>query len=263
MPVVSSLIHVSLLGLVIALPVLLGKFRSVAVGVTLDHYAEQPWPLLIELLPWLLMPANTLVNIGYILTGLIWLRRTNRNSVAYRMPDNDSYLFYTFAWMAVLYGGVQTGRVLTLSQPLAILDQWYTLPIFAWVTVWSFHVLYGWSVLRIVLIMLLSSSSYCLALTTHHGFDIALGAHILLAIVTSASAYRCYPTPGAFRAYFQALFCCSGFVCLKLLDHHLPGIHPVFSFVTGHFWSKICDFLQFHYVAVFFLHLFRQAKKAA
>ena len=263
MPVASSLIHVSLLGLAIALPVLLGQFNSVAVGVTLDHYAEKPWPVLIEVFPWLPMPANTLVNIGYIITGLIWLRRTNKNGVTYRMSDKDSYPFYVFAWMAVLYGAVQAARILTLNQALAILDQWYTLPIFSWVIVWCFHIAYGWSSMRTLAIILLSSVSYCLALVFQFGFDIALGIHIALTVTVATCIYRRYPSAGSLRAYVQCCLCCIGFVCLKLLDHHLPDVHPVFSYFSGHFWSKICDFLQFHYASLFFLHLFRQAKKTA
>lgn len=71
-----------------------------------------------------------------------------------------------------------------------------------------------------------------------------------------------------FRVVFpfaMAIMCCAGFVFLKVCaafpcitnvvqlgDHYLATHAAIFKLLSGHFWSKMCDFLQIHWVLVFF-----------
>jgi len=49
-----------------------------------------------------------------------------------------------------------------------------------------------------------------------------------------------------------ALTCCVLFVSLKLYDHSLAE-WSVFRTLTGHFWSKVADILQMHFIMHFFV----------
>jgi hypothetical protein len=57
------------------------------------------------------------------------------------------------------------------------------------------------------------------------------------------------------KHFFAAVLCCTGFVVLKLLDHHLAAVHDVFKIASGHFWSKWCDIGQILFVMLFFEEL--------
>ncbi|KAF3812439.1 hypothetical protein GH733_019575 [Mirounga leonina] len=76
------------------------------------------------------------------------------------------YLKDVFAGMALVYGLVRWLRIAT-----QLLDQWLTLPIFAWLVAW-----------RLSLDGCLSLGSYGLALLHPCGFEVALGAHIAAAV---------------------------------------------------------------------------------
>ena len=255
-PVYTSLLHVSLTGVAIALPVALGLFASVPTETSLDHYAEKPWPSLQNTMP---LPANTLVNVGYIIIGLFWLYRLNVQD--HHLDVKDKYMANAFCWMAILYGHVQGARLISFNHKVAVLDQWYTLPIFSWVVSWSLHILYGWNPRRTILITVLSSASYCLALLHPQGFDIALAVHICCAIYIALAIYTKYPSTSSLHGLLLALLCCSGFVGLKLLDHTLAEMHPYFSVLSGHFWSKVADALQFHFVITFFLSILKTVRE--
>jgi len=160
------------------------------------------------------------------------------------------------------YGPIQLGRIITQEHRWAVMDQWYTLPFFAWVIVWGVYMFrkspknlphdaalqgkYIWA------IMTSSLLSYCLALIHDVGFDMALGIHILLAVGIGVLVYLSHKTAGTSFALGMACISCSVFVILKLLDHELPGFHPVFNIVSGHFLSKIGDVCQIHFTAMFF-----------
>ncbi|XP_014667433.1 PREDICTED: uncharacterized protein LOC106809008 [Priapulus caudatus] len=115
-----------------------GLLDGATVEVGLEHYAERP--LWYSPPGWLAMPANTLVNAGYIVVGVAWAARARAAERAGILRAADAYMFYVFAIAAALYGPVQTTRLLARSRPTAALDQWVTLPIFAWVVPWAAHV---------------------------------------------------------------------------------------------------------------------------
>ncbi len=254
MPVLSAFFHVLIVGVAIAIPVFCELFDEVAVDTNQEHYAEKPWPFLKQWLPMVRMPANTIVNSGYVAAGIWWLLLVQKYKCDYpsSMTGFDIYMLNAFSWMAVLYACVQTWRILSLDIHIAILDQWYTLPIFSWVVTWANHLLYGWSSNRILIITFCSVISYCLTLFTTVGFEIALGLHIVSALVYAhilKTHYESSEIKGTFR---NAMLGCGGFVVLKLLDHVLPSVCTIFKFITGHFLSKVADIAQIHYTAKFF-----------
>ncbi|XP_033745390.1 transmembrane protein 187-like [Pecten maximus] len=230
-----------------------GGFDRAFTETGLKHYAERASPLLKTVLPkWLKMPLNTLVNFGYAILGAYWLAVIFHHHGNNNISEIDAYAFYVFNFMACFYGPIQMVRILTDKHRFAILDQWVTLPFFMWVYVWGRSLSNGWSNLRVFIATALSISSYTLTLYYDIGFEIALGLHIMLGIAGAALAYRKYSTTEAHKPFLCALLSCTGFVVLKLLDLHLPNIHPFFTKVSGHFLSKIADVLQIHYVNKFF-----------
>jgi len=257
-----SIIHVSVAALIIACPVLCGLFNSVNIDSGLAHYAETPyWGYRNSFLPdWLPMPANVLVNVGYLMIGLVWIQRVKQSKA---VNEEEKYFFYSFCCMSVLYGFVQAARILTQSQWAGVLDQWYTFPIFAWGLVWCLYKLYGWNWPVILTVELLSVLSYPLSLLGKYGFELVLGLHILAIVIFATKVHQRFYTTAANRAYWMAVVCCAGFVILKLLDHTLAAWAPLpFAYLTGHFWSKIADFLQIHYICMFFIHSSFSEKKA-
>ena len=72
------------------------------------------------------------------------------------------------------------------------------------------------------------------------------GAHRFYTVLKGVRVHRVYGDPRSQRHLLLALVSCSGFVGLKLLDHWLAR-YALFQCVTGHFWSKVCDVLQFHF----------------
>lgn len=225
-------------------------FDNVLVDMSYDHYAEKR----VDQFPvFLAMPFNCLVNVGYIIVGVYWLTR--------RMKDpRAAYAKDVFALMAIAYGPVQWTRLATLRRAPSVLDQWFTLPIFAWVPVWCRVITHGWSARYAVAVEVCSVASYALALLHERGFELALGAHISVAVLQAAAAQRNFGDLVSLRYFIHAALSCAGFVLLKLLDHELAKFW-LFQNLTGHFWSKVCDILQFHYSFCFLTHLTQIARK--
>lgn len=181
------------------------------------------------------------------------------------MSDNRdtraaAYTKDVFALMAVAYGPVQWVRLATLRRAPSVLDQWFTLPIFAWVLVWCHVVDKGWSSRYALMVESCSVLSYGLALFHDRGFEAALGFHIAFAAFKGVRAQMSLGDTASMRYLCFALLSCAGFVLLKLLDHSLAE-YWVFQNLTGHFWSKVCDILQFHYSFCFLTRLSENAHK--
>jgi len=255
-----SLMHVGCGAALIAVLVLLsGSLTdSIKVDLGLHHYSESLSPLSTQ---WLPMPFNTVVNVGYIVVGIYWILRVRSHLTDGGMSVDEAYLMYVFSWMLMLYGPVQFVRVVTHCHVAGILDQWYTLPIFAWIGIVcremgsTSGMLNVWSVW---LTITTSVASYGLAVLHSRGFEIALGAHIC-GVVTQAwcvhrrsSADTELDRQRRLAAFIRAVVCCAGFVLLKLADWHLVRLLPIpFAVLSGHFWSKIADFMQAHYACRF------------
>ncbi|XP_061102666.1 transmembrane protein 187 [Conger conger] len=230
-----------------------GIFNSVQVDLTYDHYAERT----VDYLPaFLAMPFNSLVNLGYIAMGIYWLLQR----VGDREDKNAAYVKDVFAVMAIMYAPVQWVRLTSLSRLPAVLDQWFTLPIFAWVPVWCRFVTHGWRPRYALAVELGSLLSYGLALVQHRGFEVALGCHVAFAVTEGVRVQRRFGDALSRRYLALAVLSCCGFVALKLLDHPMAQYRP-FQYLTGHFWSKVCDVYQFHYSFRFLTHLTSLAQR--
>ncbi|KAM4019686.1 transmembrane protein 187 [Anomaloglossus baeobatrachus] len=226
-----------------------GVLDTVSTELGYSHYAEKPIPGLPGLLS---MPCNCLINLGYIFLGIYWLAQDEKTT---RIKDkNGRYLKNVFAWMAIVYGPVQWVRLWTQTQWAAVLDQWFTSPIFAWAIIWSNSILKNWDSQRFLAVELLSFSSYFLSKIHPQGFELALAIHILWALTSGLRLQRKHGDSTTRMYLVLASISCFGFVILKLLDHWLAQ-YFVFQRLTGHFWSKICDILQFHYAFCFLAHL--------
>lgn len=225
-------------------------FDHVLVDMSYDHYAEKR----VDQLPaFLAMPFNCLINLGYFIVGVYWLSR--------RIGDpHAAYAKDVFAFMALAYGPVQWTRLATLRRASCVLDQWFTLPIFAWVSVWCRVITHGWCARYAVMVEMCAMASYALALLHERGFEVALAAHIAVAVLQAAAAQRKLGDQVSLRYFIYAALSCAGFVLLKLMDHELAKIW-FFKNLTGHFWSKVCDILQFHYSFCFLTHLTQIALK--
>lgn len=127
--------HVAVAGGLCAVAVFTGIFDSVSVQVGYEDYAEAP---VAGLPAFLAMPFNSLVNVAYTLLGLFWLHRGGT------VGPGPRYLKDVFAAMALLYGPVQWLRLWTQWRRTAVLDQWLTLPIFAWPVAWCLYLDHGW-----------------------------------------------------------------------------------------------------------------------
>ncbi|XP_013870996.1 transmembrane protein 187 [Austrofundulus limnaeus] len=215
-------------------------FGQVQVDLTYEHYAEKK----VDFMPALLaMPFNCLVNATYVFLGLYWLfwRRGVEET------EQSCYLRQVFALMALLYGPVQWTRLATLRRAPAVLDQWFTLPIFAWVLVWlDFVERAKWRASYAARVELCSVVSYSLALAHERGFDVALGFHVALAAFKGIRVQLARGDSLTAGYLLLALLSCAGFVVLKLLDLWLAQFW-LFQTLTGHFWSKVFDVLQFHF----------------
>ncbi|KAG7235873.1 hypothetical protein INR49_002070, partial [Caranx melampygus] len=199
-----------------------------------------------ESLPaFLAMPCNCLVNLAYIFMGLSWLLWDGGDGET----EISRYMRHVFALMAVFYAPVQWTRLAVLRRAPALLDQWFTLPIFAWVPVWIDFIERGpakWSVAHAAVIELCSLFSYGLALVHERGFEAALGCHVGVAVYKGVRLQLARGDARTRRYLLLAMLSCAGFVVLKLLDHWLAR-YWLFQRFTGHFWSKVCDVLQFHF----------------
>ncbi|XP_064606532.1 transmembrane protein 187-like [Liolophura sinensis] len=238
-----------------------GFFDKVNVELGYKHYAEET--ILIQWLPALRhilrMPLNTLVCIGYLVVGIHWLIHTEDLVEEKSLMYTDGYVMTVFNWMSVFYGPLQCLRIVTQLHPFAVLDQWVTLPFFAWVVVWSVHCVrhnsQSWSTSIPVICVGLSLSSYCLTLVCNYGFEICLVIHIIASVVAGLRAYKRFSNDESRSSLLKAIFCCFGFVLLKVYDLEMKKLHWVFSTISGHFLSKICDIFQIHYVNSFFLNI--------
>ncbi|KAM6977930.1 transmembrane protein 187 [Aplochiton taeniatus] len=242
----SALFHVSVGAFVCIALANTNIFNNVVVDVTYDHYAEKP----VDTLPFFLaMPFNSIVNLGYICMGLYWLFQRDN----YQKDVAGLYMKDVFALMAIGYGPIQWVRLSTLRHTPAVLDQWFTLPIFAWVPVWIHFIEHGWRPGYAAAVELCSVLSYALALVHDLGFDVALVCHVAMALLKGVRVQVRHGDAHSRRYFCLAALSCSGFVILKLLDHTLAHYRP-FQHLTGHFWSKVCDVLQFHYSFCFLTH---------
>ncbi|XP_030207956.1 transmembrane protein 187 [Gadus morhua] len=236
-----ALLHVSLPFLVCVAVANTSLFNNVMVDLSYEHYAEQ----VVDSLPgFLAMPFNSIINVGYVVMGLYWLFRNNSSEET----KESRYVRQVFALMAIFYAPVQWTRLATMRRAPAVLDQWVTLPIFAWVSVWCSFIEGGasWRPWFALTTQLGSVLSYGLALVHARGFEVALGGHIVYAVHKGVRVHRLYGDHLSQRHLVLALVSCGGFVGLKLLDHWLAR-YALFQCVTGHFWSKVCDVLQFHF----------------
>ncbi|XP_038589141.1 transmembrane protein 187-like [Micropterus salmoides] len=238
----SALLHVSAPFVLCVALANTSLFANVEVDLSYDHYAEKR----VDHMPgFLAMPCNCLVNLAYICMGLYWLRWQGGISET----ERSRYMRQVFAFMAVFYGPVQWTRLAVLRRAPAVLDQWFTLPIFAWVPVWIRYIEQGpakWRVSDAAALELFSILSYGLALAHERGFEMALGCHVALAAYKGVRVQLGHGDSRTRGYMLLALLSCAGFVVLKLLDHWLAR-QSLFQRLTGHFWSKVCDVLQFHF----------------
>ena len=253
--------HCFLTGLLISSVVIAGLFNAVQTDDGFEHYAERPWTFVpcsyINRFP---MPGNTFINIGYFVVASFWIIFISNEVQRKHLSEEQAYMFYVFAYSAILYTPVQVFRILTQNHKFAILDQWFTLPIFSWVVVWACYIQKGWNSATALSIVTVSSCSYCVTLLKiagyeDKGFEISLAIHIGLAVFAGRVVYHMYPSKAAMRAFVMAILCCMGFVFLKVNDHRLGRYHPFFRILSGHFWSKIADFMQIHFVCAFFYRI--------
>ncbi|XP_062979139.1 transmembrane protein 187 [Elgaria multicarinata webbii] len=221
-------------------------FDAVHTDVGYKHYAEPTVPGLPAALA---MPANCLVNLAYILLGWYWLPSGGKRRQAH-------YLQEVFALMALMYGPVQWIRLWTQHHWAAVLDQWLTLPIFAWAAIWCHFLQHGWQPGTFLAMEVTSLASYVLALLHPQGFELALGGHIFVVVWKALKVQRRLGSATSVWIMALGMISCLGFVSLKLWDQELAQWAPFRRF-TGHFWSKICDVLQFHFAFLFFTRLSR------
>lgn len=247
----QALCHVAVASCLCLATVYTGVFDGVFVQVGYEHYAEAP---VASLPAFLAMPFNSLINVAYMLLGVYWLQRNASTPERSTEMQRARYLKDVFAAMALIYGPVQWLRIGTQTRPAAILDQWFTLPIFAWPVAWCLYLDRGWKPRLLLAIECLSLCSYGLALLHPCGFEVALGAHIAAAVGQALRAHGRYGSACSGVYLALAVLSCLGFVVLKLCDHQLSQWH-LFQRLTGHFWSKVCDVLQFHFAFLFLTNL--------
>ncbi|XP_012712156.2 transmembrane protein 187 [Fundulus heteroclitus] len=251
----SALLHVTVVFIFCVALSNTNMFSDVEVDLTYDHYAEKRD----ENMPaFLAMPFNCLVNLAYIFMGLYWLLWHR----GVKETKQSCYMREVFALMAVFYAPVQWTRLATLGRAPAVLDQWFTLPIFAWVPVWIDFIESApgkWRASHAAILELCSVASYGLALAHERGFEVALGCHVALALYRGVRVQLRRGDSRTAGYLLLAALSCAGFVALKLLDHWLAR-HWIFQRLTGHFWSKVCDVLQFHYSFCFLTALTDEAQ---
>ncbi|XP_027701623.1 transmembrane protein 187 isoform X2 [Vombatus ursinus] len=246
----QALNHVLLTACLCIVTVSTGLFDDVFTEVGYEHYAEVP----VQSFPtFLAMPFNSVINVGYLLLGCYWLLKNKKVIGNDEDVRQAHYLKDVFAGMALVYGPIQWVRIWTQTHHSAVLDQWFTLPIFAWSVVWCRYLEDGWQPWLFLSIECISLASYGLTLFHHLGFDIALACHILAAVWSAIHVHQEYGDPVSATYISLALISCLGFIVLKLGDHWLAQ-WPLFKELTGHFWSKICDIMQFHFAFLFLTH---------
>ncbi|XP_063150330.1 transmembrane protein 187 [Candoia aspera] len=217
-----------------------GMFECVHTDIGYEHYAE---PTVAGMPAFLAMPANCLINLAYILLGWYWWPPGEKNR-------QTCYFQEVFALMALAYGPTQWVRLWTQHHWAAVLDQWLTLPIFAWVIVWCLFLEYGWKPYVFLVTEAASLTSYVLALLHPQGFELALGGHIFVVFWRVLKVQRHLGNARSTWIIVLGMISCLGFISLKVWDRELAQ-WALFSQLTGHFWSKICDVLQFHCAFLF------------
>lgn len=226
--------------------------KAVHVEVGFHQYAERVDPTTI-----LKMPFNAIINLGYVAVGIYWLK-----NIQCFLPSHEAaYYFDMFSIMSIAYGPVQFLRVITQHRLFAVLDQWFTLPIFAWASLignYALHQQHKPAAEACVLLM--SVASYGLAFVSPYGFEAALSMHIAVAVTIGIICQLKSGTKNSFKYLMYAILCCFGFVLLKVYDHDLGRQHWIFKTISGHFLSKICDILQIHFVEEFFLTILAAEK---
>jgi len=248
-----------------------GVFDSnLGVFVGAEEYAERPDPQLYgeKLIEDVKFPANAVVNVLYTAFGTYWVMRglfidqtppeMEERRLSKKLVDrfaSDAFMTAVFGWMGVFYGPVQFLRIATQKREWGVLDQWFTLPFFTWVCCWEWYSMNStvdkyW----FLLIEVVSMASYCLTFLSEFAFDAVLGAHILFAVFGAIHLIRNHPERNLITPFICAIICTTGFVFLKLGDHWLATLHPFFTILSGHFWSKICDALQIHFVCRLFFN---------
>lgn len=239
----------------------LGVFDHVYTNTSLDHYSERPFWL--PILPSVAHPLNAAVNFGYLIVGFCWLLRISRSLSQRQISRDMGYCAAVFAWMSIVYAPTQLGRILTLGQRWAVLDQWFTLPFFMWACVWTIHTFIQPPPPAYVRMWLMTTSlaMYSLSLVTSIGFDIVFGFHMITVIVCGLGLLIHFFSWRLFTAYLLLNLSTLGFVFLKIFDHELAGVHEIFQIITGHFLSKICDFLQIHFALDSFFTIELQCAK--
>ena len=258
--VLLSFLHSSIGFLTIALFAITPIFKTKPyIESGFEHYAEKQPQLVAHVFPALKMPLNTFVNVGYVVVGLYWLYKVQRLHRFFSKPQ--SYCFNVFAWLSTFYGPVQLLRIYTQHRTFGILDQWYTLPIFAWFFILAYTIAYNWSSKLSLVLILLSSASYFCVFMFEKGFEFVLALHILGDIVIAVLLLRRYNSSRLINLFFCTLLACAGFVCLKLADFELLRLGNIFSIISGHFLSKICDVLQIHFSLEFFSEIILQKQK--
>ena len=244
-----SFLQVSIGLAIIMLIIRQGFFDGAKVEVGFKYYAEEPDSKLGGFIfpDWIKMPANTIVNAGYCLVGMYWMVTTFTREQRGRISTDEAYLYYVFAWMAIFYGPVQFTRIITQVPRSAVLDQWVTLPFFAWVAVWAKTLLVGWSTQFALALMISSTMSYNMVFLHEQGFEIALLLHAINGLMPVWTIYNRYPSRGNLFNLVALIVCFLDFTVVKTYDLELGKFHPFFTKFSGHFWSKVGDFLMIHF----------------
>jgi hypothetical protein len=222
-------------------------FDEIKIGTGSDEYAEKPCPFM----PWYFaMPLNTLVNFVYTMVGFYWLFQR-------RQQSTKNIYSNVFAWMTIIYSGVQLIRIATQQHLFGVLDQWYTLHMASWVFIWALS-LQGnkdtWLLQKLVLNHCLLCISYPILTLIHsQGFEMALVIHIVLILWTVIPLHlysqKKDDASFRFRWIIKGSLCCTGFVLFDVLENYLATLYPdVFTIFSGHFLSRMCDALQIHCV---------------
>lgn len=241
------------------------------VYVGADEYAEKPDPEIYgeKFIEDVKFPANAVVNVLYSAFGTYWVMRalfvdqappetTQAPRPSRKLIDrfsSDALMTAVFGWMGVFYGPVQFLRIATQSREWAVLDQWFTYPFFSWVFCWEMYSMNpAMDKYWFLLVEIVSMSSYLFTFFSAFAFDVVLGVHILFAVTGGIYLIQKHPERPLMTPFLSAIVCTLGFVFLKLGDHWLASIHPFFTILSGHFWSKICDALQIHFACRMFFN---------
>jgi TMEM187 protein family len=189
------------------------------------------------------MPFNTIVNVLYLIVSCRWLYWLHHHHK--QIPFTTFLYLVPFHTLNMCYGVVQFIRIVTQDPYWAVVDKSLAFPFFTWTILASidhirFHDYRRWFALTFLPFYLCTVCS----------FRIVLAVHILATILTTIHVCQPHTT----KLWCYALVCCCGFVGLKYWDHELATVYPpLFTVLSGHFWSKVCDVGQAHFISRFFL----------